>query len=129
MFCYIFPVLPGSMFLKTVCLSCLANFFHDCYAFCLLRVLRLKYIIYLSYGVFRFAVFIISFHIECGLFHDRSAYLGYCIMFSLTVVCSGHSHGLYNHPCCLSCCLGYGYSEFFLLSCDLLVKHFLPYLV
>ena len=121
---YIFHVLPGSMFLRIVDLSCLAIFY--CYSFCLWHVIRFKYIIFLLYYIFEFVVFSFCFPVEGGLFHDGSAYLGYCILCSFTVVCSAHSHGLYHHSCCLSCCLGYGFSDICLLSCHLLSYYFLP---
>ena len=106
------PLLPNQFFF----------YFYDCYSICLWPVIRLKCIIYVLYYAVEFAIFIFCFPDKCGLFHDGSAYLGFCILCFLTVVCSGHSNGMYGHSCCLSHCLGFGFSDMCLLSCHLLSK-------
>ena len=65
------------------CRPFLSNHFYDFYSFCLWGIIGFKYIIYLSYEIFEFTVLIFCFLVKYGLSHDRSAYLGYYILYFL----------------------------------------------
>ena len=105
------------MSLRIVGLSCLVSFF----VIAILSVCSMLYdsnILFTSHKtVFDVATFIFYFLVECGLLHDGSTYLGYCILQSVIVVCSHHSHGLCCHSSYLNHCLGYCLHYRNLLSC------------
>ena len=103
--------------LRIVCLSWIAHFFvigiPPVFTYCKIQIYCLP-----SYEVVAFAIFIFYFLVEHGSLHDRSTYFGDCILCSIIVVCSCHSHYLYHCSCCFNCYLGYCLYYRILFSCN-----------
>ena len=103
-------VLPGSMILKIVSLSCLAKFlwlqlflFVSCYR---IQIYYLPLVwnlwIHCTYHLFPSLMWVVSWWVNLSwILHS----------VSLTVVYISCNHGLYHHSCYLSCYLGYGFSD------------------